>query len=243
VVPERSDVYWIYCNRCKNRTRHILVGSKEYRYVEEDEPSEWGIYRMWSCAGCDACTLEDYYSADYMPDENGEPVFDSVFSPKRAHLVRPARPFMLLPQKLNRLYREIITSHNENLPLLCSAGLRALVEGISADKGITGRNLEDKIEGMTTLLPKNIVANLHNFRFMGNKAVHELESPTEFEITLALNVIEDILNFLYDLDYKAKMLNDARASLESSVGRTQTGSNRSADKTAGKPAVPPSTKS
>ena len=59
---------------------------------------------------------------------------------------------------------------------------------------------------MTAVLPSNIVENLHGFRFIGNDAVHELESPTEFALTLALDVIEDILNFLYALDYKADLL-------------------------------------
>jgi len=36
--------------------------------------------------------------------------------------------------------------------------------------------------------------------------VHELEAPNEFTLTLALDVIEDILNFLYALDYKVSLL-------------------------------------
>jgi hypothetical protein len=114
--------------------------------------------------------------------------------------------------------------------------LRALVEGISADRGIAGRNLEEKIDGMATLLPHNIVKNLHNFRFMGNKAVHELEPPREFEVTLALNVIEDILNFLYELDYKAKMLGDARAALE--VAARADGGRGTSKRPTGDPASP-----
>jgi hypothetical protein len=59
---------------------------------------------------------------------------------------------------------------------------------------------------MTAVLPTDIVENLHGFRFIGNDAVHKLEAPTDFELTLALDVIEDILNFLYALDYKVSLL-------------------------------------
>jgi hypothetical protein len=162
--------------------------------------------------------MEDNYSADYMQDGEGNVVYESIFYPKRAHSLRPSKYFIQLPQKLSILYKEIITSHNEGLNLLCAAGLRALVEGICADKGIAGKNLEEKIEGMRKLLPGSIVTNLHNFRFIGNSAVHELKPPSDLEVTLALNVIEDILNFLYELDYKAQMLSDVRTARGGGIG-------------------------
>jgi len=47
---------------------------------------------------------------------------------------------------------------------------------------------------------------LHGLRFIGNDAVHELEAPNDRTLQVALDVVEDILNFLYALDYKASML-------------------------------------
>jgi len=64
---------------------------------------------------------------------------------------------------------------------------------------------------MKALLPESIVKNLHGFRFIGNRAVHELEAPDASELALALEVIEDILNFLYSLDYKASLLGKLKA--------------------------------
>jgi hypothetical protein len=46
---------------------------------------------------------------------------------------------------------------------------------------------------------------------MGNRAVHELEAPKSYELSVALDVIEDILNFLYALDYNASLLAKIRA--------------------------------
>jgi hypothetical protein len=70
------------------------------------------------------------------------------------------------------------------------------------------RTLEGKINGLTSIIPKNIAANLHSMRFLGNQALHELEVPQEDDIHLAISVIEDILNIVYDLDYKSTMLKE-----------------------------------
>lgn len=215
-----KETLWIYCNLCKRKTRHILVASSAYDYrdgADPGEPSEWGEYRLWSCAGCDTCTMEDYYTADYMTmpprddSEEGDQQYESIYHPKRASTIRPRKYFFRVPARLSRLYVEVISSYNENLRLLCAAGLRSLVDGVCADKLITGRSLEEKIDGMKKLLPEGIVKNLHGFRFIGNRAVHELEAPDESELALALDVIEDILNFLYSLDYKASLLGKLKA--------------------------------
>jgi hypothetical protein len=213
-VTEADKTCWIYCNSCQQNTRHVLVASKEYRHDSPDESAAWwGEYRLWACAGCDTCVMEDYYTASYMVaySANGDnQIYENIYHPKRASSTRPSKNFVNLPDKLNILYSEVVKSNNEGLHLLCAVGLRALLEGVCADKGIPGGNLEEKIEGMKALLPESIVTNLHEFRFMGNRAVHELEAPKSFELSIALDVIEDILNFFYALDYKASLLGKIR---------------------------------
>jgi len=201
----------IYCNSCRRLTNHKLALSHDYDHRAEEESLElYGQFRLWFCAGCDTCTLENYYTADYMYSQASDGEFSqehcSIYHPKPAVGFRPNKQFHKLPPKLAKLYDEVIHAHNDNLHILCSAGVRGLIEGICADKKISGRNLEKKIDGMTAVLPASIVENLHGFRFIGNDAVHELEAPTEFTLTLALDVVEDILNFLYALDYKVDLL-------------------------------------
>jgi len=112
-----------------------------------------------------------------------------------------------LKPKLRGIYRETIDSFNSGSLILCTAGLRALLEGVCDDKRITGKVLRDKINNLQPLLPnKNIIKNLHHFRFTGNKAVHRLEAPERPGTRLAIEVMEDLLNFLYELDYKASRL-------------------------------------
>jgi hypothetical protein len=136
--------------------------------------------------------------------------YTSVFFPKRTEHNLKAKNYTQLPKRLENLYKEIIAAFNNETPILCAIGIRALIEGICFDHEITGRNLEKKIEGMTVILPKNIVANLHNLRFMGNEAAHELNSPPQKELQMAIDICEDLLNYLYELDYKASNLNTAR---------------------------------
>jgi len=73
-------------------------------------------------------------------------------------------------------------------------------------KNIDGKNLEQRIDHLEAILPANIVQNLHGFRFMGNEALHELGAPDPKDLRLAIEVSEDLLNFLYELDYKASRL-------------------------------------
>lgn len=134
-----------------------------------------------------------------------------VYFPERSQYDLAPKPYTKLTPKLAALYSEAITCYNREALILCAAGLRALLEGICQDKKIKGRNLKVKIEGLKTLLPnKNIIRNLHHFRFMGNEAVHELAAPKRTELALAISVIEDLLNFIYELDYKASQLREMR---------------------------------
>jgi len=172
-------------------------------------------FRMWVCAGCDTSTLEECYTMNVTDMDTGEIVgewteIETTLYPERAELHVQEKRFNLLPALLNGIYRETLRAFNNGLMVLCAIGIRALIEGICADQEIAGRNLEAKIEGLSSILPKNIVVNLHSIRFMGNEAAHELTPPEPNELRLALEICEDLLNFLYELDYKATQLSRTR---------------------------------
>lgn len=207
-----TDSCRIFCNCCKVVTNHKLAHARpfDHRSEEGDEQSEYGEWRLWICAGCETCTLEEYSTADFMVSQDSDGEFSqeyvTLYHPKRAIGFRSFKIFQKLPSKLQRVYIETINAFNDKSHLLCAAGLRAVIEGICRDKKIRGRDLEAKIDHMTDILPEEIVKNLHGFRFIGNDAVHKLIFPAEPELSLAIDVVEDILNFLYALNYKASML-------------------------------------
>jgi Domain of unknown function (DUF4145) len=121
-----------------------------------------------------------------------------------------AKYFIKLPPTLAKLYRETIEAFNSGSMLLCTLGLRVLIEGVCTDKGINGRKLEKKIDGLATFFPnKNLIDSLHGFRFAGNDAAHDLEAMSATESSDAIEVMEDLLNFLYDFDYKASRIKNA----------------------------------
>lgn len=210
----------IYCNTCKIETNHELhalhkrfnelVHSKDHIDEYTGFEDEWES-RFWTCKGCDTGTLEVAYTNTGMLDIKARfNVWESTFYPERERRHRPTKKFRQLNEKLTRIHQEMIESFNKDLRILCAIGLRSLLEGVCADKGVTGKNLQKRIDGLETHLPTNIVENLHNFRFIGNEAAHELQAPSRSELELAIEVIEDLLNFLYELDYKARRLSEER---------------------------------
>jgi Domain of unknown function (DUF4145) len=201
-----------YCNHCKVETNHQLIGEHSIKsYDDEADFGEIATDRMWICMGCEHGVLQQEYSNSEMMDPEGREYSNVVYFPERSQYDLAPKPYTKLTPKLAALYSEAITCYNREALILCAAGLRALLEGICQDKKIKGRNLKVKIEGLKTLLPnKNIIRNLHHFRFMGNEAVHELAAPKRTELALAISVIEDLLNFIYELDYKASQLREMR---------------------------------
>jgi hypothetical protein len=164
------------------------------------------VYRFWICAGCESATLEECWTMRGYEDRDGKQIYNSTFFPRRTEYDVTGKHFKQLPKKLDGIYREAIQAFNDRLYVLCAAGLRTLIEGICEDKQVTGKNLEDKINALVGVLPQNIVTSLHSFRFMGNDALHEITAPKPEDLRLAIEISEDLLNFLYELDYKARRL-------------------------------------
>src|SRR5258708_16309467 len=191
----------IFCNYCKRDTNRDLKGE----HTVETNDSDWhfqehSTYRLWICMGCENGLLEVEYENSEMLRSDGadgiEYYSDFYYYPERSQHDLATKQYTKLKPKLASLYSEAITCYNRKALILCAAGLRALLEGICQDKRIKGKNLKTKIEGLKVILPnKNIIRNLHHFRFMGNDAVHELAAPKRTELALAITVIEDLLNF------------------------------------------------
>jgi hypothetical protein len=108
---------------------------------------------------------------------------------------------------------------------MCAAGLRAIVEGICVEAGVkdgpvvvnaTGggtkivrkKNLEGKISGLNEkgIIAKNYCEILHEHRYMGNEAVHELAMPSREELQLAISIVEHTLDSVFEIPLKASTL-------------------------------------
>jgi len=223
IQPKEAERIAIDCNSCSGDTWHRLlykhsikipvieeevIGPEEFAQTTIGEVEE--RWELFQCLGCDSFTVRI-----------GKEDFDDgrmylTFLPDRLSWQRKAREYRTIPDIINRIYVEVVNAFNRGMPILCAGGLRALLEGICKDKGIrkgmtsSGKvkdNLEGKINGLVKIVPENIVKNLHSVRFFGNKALHELGVPERDELDLALTVMEDIMNVVYDLNYQADLLN------------------------------------
>ena len=183
-----------------------------------------GTWEILRCCGCEDITFREIWidSEDYNYNTNEfEPTVQLY--PPRGENTLPVKPYYNVSPILRRIYREVIDCYNNEIYTLCAAGLRAIIEGICVDKEIKGGDvekfdkksgakniirsnvLEGKIEGMAKagFLTKKHAEILHEYRFLGNDAVHKLQSPNSEELKLAIEIIEHTLYNLYELPEKA----------------------------------------
>lgn len=183
-------------------------------------------YQVIQCQGCDEITFRhknwfSEYEQFYGPNNGCDGTSIRLY-PKRSLGSCQMIDLHNTPEKLSRIYRETIDSFNNECLMLCAAGLRTIVEGICANQNIkdgpieiSGKNGNAKIERKTNLqgkisglnekgvLTKEQSELLHEHRFLGNDAVHELSQPSIEELKLAIEIIEHIIKNIYEIPKKA----------------------------------------
>lgn len=217
-MPDSSSttIKKIFCNICNIETNHELKEShtRKVSYYEDNGPrfsseiywQEWE-YKFWICRGCDTALLEEIYTDPSMNDlEMGGQFFDIQVFPKPSFRVRIPKHFLHIDSKLKNTYHDVISSFNAGAEISCAMTLRALLEGVCVDKGVgdnVARGLEGKLEKLKdrNILAPNIIDTLLSLKFIGDDAAHRLEAPRDGELKLAIDVIEDLLNFLYEAEY------------------------------------------
>lgn len=72
--------------------------------------------------------------------------------------------------------------------------------------------LQGKINGLHEKgkLTKENAENLHEHRFLGNSAIHELSVPKKDELSLAIEIIENVFDTLYEIPEKVSELRHKR---------------------------------
>lgn len=138
----------------------------------------------------------------------------------------PLKPqdFNESPESIQIMYSQIVSAFNMESYLLSAVGLRMLVEGICKDLGIQDgyvldengikkfkkdtteearrTNLEGKINGLVekTVVVQSQANILHKIRELGNSSAHELKEPTRRTLKLAIDILEKIIEQIYELD-------------------------------------------
>lgn len=226
----KDQILKLLCPDCKRETRHRVVQSVDMSGQEDFDDDFWiawdSTYQIVECQGCSYVSFrsESSNSEDIDPYE-GKPIVTERLYPTRSKNFLTIKDFWNIPLNLRRIYREVIESLNNELYTLCGGGLRSIIEGICTDQYIKDgpvdikkkdgsikterrNNIEGKIAGLYEkgILTKRNADILHEHRFLGNEALHELTQPSRDELALAIQIIEHTLDHIYELPDKAAEL-------------------------------------
>lgn len=211
----------ITCSNCGGApTNHLVL--QEYRHKwSNDDACIYGetAYQVCQCAGCDEVRfrMESSCSEDQDPDTGENTIREAVY-PEIPKGKREPISLIELPSSIARIYKEVVVAFNAGAFILAGGGLRAIVEAICQDKDVPGNNLEQKINQLVEqkLLAAAQADLLHEERYIGNAALHEIVSPSGRDVIDGLEIIETLLSTLYVLPGKAERLRGKREMREAS---------------------------
>lgn len=192
----------IDCPSCRKNTNHESVAEHRVDEIndEEYEDKVTKIYQIVRCKGCDIVSYIEYKECLNIDGE-----FDIKTFPERSIKDILIKEFSLtVPEKIKTMYTETVKSYNKGIRILCAAGVRATIEGICNNLKVKGGNLEEKINALKEngILSNKYAETLHELRFMGNEALHKLDTPEDDELKVAIDILEHTIVAIYEIDRK-----------------------------------------
>lgn len=229
----KEKITKVLCNFCKNNTNHKVLTSINEEGTEPWDSThdfQWNTdFEIIQCLGCETVSFRSYSVNSEHDDHEGRSIPTIRIYPQRSKDTLTLKNYMDVPFNLRRIYRETIESYNYGNLTLCGAGVRALVEGLCQENGITAgnveftkadgaiesrrrTNLQGKINGLheNGKLTSQNADILHEHRFLGNEAVHELSSPSKEDLGLAIEIVENVFDTLYEMPSKGLRLKNKR---------------------------------
>jgi len=217
----------IFCAVCNRETNHDVI-KEEKREIRDDEVQvvfydEWQIIQ---CKGCEDISFRQVSSnSDDYNSDDGIPFETIKLYPLRGKDILPIKGYYNAQPNVRNIYRETIDAFNNGLYLLCAGGLRATIESICTAEGIIdgpidkrkpsgttkivrSKDLIGKINGLYEkgLMTKKQAEILHEHRYLGNDALHSLDTPSKKSLRIAIEIIDHTLDSLYELSDKAAEL-------------------------------------
>lgn len=222
------------CRSCEGETNHqilhteIHTGELPFKHHPEDLYWWETKYQIIECLGCNlkAFRTENTNSEDH----DHEKMFVNVdLYPKWELDNLKFKYYFAAPGVIQKVYKETIEAYNSNMEILCAAGARSLVEGICKTQKIKKGNityiddegniqtkksdsLGGKINGLAEkgILSKKNSEALQEHKFLGNTALHELDVPSKKSLKLSIEILENILDSLYEIPIKVKTIQRER---------------------------------
>ena len=228
-----NKTHRLVCQSCNNTTKHVVLKSVNVSSSEDlDEyyTSYWNTdFEIVQCLGCETISFRKESTNSEDEDYEGHPFKFISLYPERNKKALPLKNYMNVPYNLQRIYKEAIGCYNNDFLTLCGAGVRALVEGLCKENDVTDgsveitqhdgttiakkkTNLQGKINGLheSGKLTKQNAEFLHEHRFLGNEAVHEFSTPSKEDLNLAIEIVENVFDTLYEIPTKGLKLKRKR---------------------------------
>lgn len=235
-TPVRRLAEKVYCAKCKGEKNHNIIQTYAENSTDPDE-IRWKMeYHIIQCSGCDEVAFAKQYGDEDMWEyENGERIWVDNFTvypnePNKQEIGSrllekyrlEAKDFTYAPIEIVNLYYQILESYHMNHMILCTSGLRTLIEVVCSQRGINkgylydaGKNkIKDKKgnEIITESLGGRIFGLfeeghivftqaliLQKIKDIGNGAIHEIKVPSISTLKDAIHVVEDIINNIYEI--------------------------------------------
>ncbi|UPG71621.1 DUF4145 domain-containing protein [Roseomonas gilardii subsp. gilardii] len=192
------------CVQCKRNTKHKVVHEIEEQYRDEYRCAI--SHSIIECLGCGGRSFRYVFSDfenSYPTDEHDwEVPQDIEYYPKYDPHYISLDSTHSVPELVSEIYKESIHAVQAGALTLASLGLRATIEAICNDKAISGRNLEVRIAKLATqgLISNKDAERLHAIRFLGNDAAHEIKKPRSNQVSVALKIINHLIQSVYLLE-------------------------------------------
>jgi hypothetical protein len=205
-TKEKKKQVYHSCASCDRDTWHSVL----QQYVESEYEYRMDtIYQIVQCCGCHTVSfrkvVRDYESAYPIDDSEWNVPEDISCFPSILKGHRELEDVWDLPGTVREIYTQSIQAIKDNSNILAGIGLRATIEAICNDRGITRRTLEKRIDSLAKggLISQKDTERLHAIRFLGNDAAHEIKRADARNLLIALRIIEHLFVSIYILDGEA----------------------------------------
>lgn len=200
------------CKECSKETTHTIVASYKEAGSQDcggGNSYDWNVNnQIIQCQGCDTVSFRvvSMNSEDCMfDDEENCLIYNETikFYPGRTVGLKKIDSD-LLPFNVQGIYQETISAIENEQNILAGIGIRALIETICKDRSAVGKDLYGKINWLheQSIVTKEGVETLHKLRVLGNNAAHEVKKHNHQQLSLAIQIIEHMLDGTYIIPHK-----------------------------------------
>lgn len=211
---KKNQEVWVSCGTCNCETSHRVLSQIGERYSTPNGAVDFqDTHMVIQCGGCKELSfcIESTCSesTDYNPDTGHEEYSKSyTLYPNRSAGRTLIKSAHLLPRHIHGIYVESHSALLNEMPVLATIGIRAIIESVCKHKGISGDNLYAKISGLASggYICSDNSDFLQSLRSLGNDAAHEVKPPGPNELDAAFSIVEHLLQTVYLLPKHAERM-------------------------------------